>query len=48
MALLQAVPGVDHVRRLAIGQVPDRATTLAAGRFLVCSGRHRIDLVFGP
>jgi len=47
IALLQGVSGVDHLRLLAIEQVPDRSATEATGRFLVCSGNHRIDLIFG-
>jgi hypothetical protein len=47
VALLQGIPGVDYLRLLDIAEVPDRAGTEATGRFLVCSGSHRIDLVFG-
>ncbi len=47
VALLQGLAGVDHLRLLDITEVPDRAGTEATGRFLVCSGTHRIDLVFG-
>jgi predicted phage baseplate assembly protein len=46
-ALLQAVPGVDHLRRLEIDLVPDRAGAEATRRFLLCSGLHAIDLVVG-
>jgi len=44
-AMLEALPGVDHVARLQVAVTPDRGgANLAAGRFLVYSGRHRIQL----
>lgn len=45
MAVLQSVKGVDHVRELGISQVEARDGARATGRFLICSGRHRINLV---
>jgi predicted phage baseplate assembly protein len=55
-ALLEAIPGVDHVRSLKIREAVDRridqtvddtedlAQTKKTGRFLVYSGMHRIQL----
>jgi hypothetical protein len=51
IALLAAVPGVDHIDSLSIGESVDPPTLDLAkvkntGRFLVYSGEHRIELVF--
>ncbi len=49
-ALLEAVPGVDHVRSLMIEEKVEATEDLAkikrTGRFLVHSGKHKITLVF--
>ncbi|MGR9087490.1 MAG: putative baseplate assembly protein [Gammaproteobacteria bacterium] len=44
-ALLDSVPGLDHVESLQIAFEEERPGIRASGRFLVCSGRHRITLV---
>ena len=43
-ALLESVPGVDHVRSLTVRHFEDQAGIEATGRFLVYSGRHTITL----
>jgi predicted phage baseplate assembly protein len=45
-ALIETVPGVDHVRYLQITETEDRPGVRATGRFLVFSGQHRIEVVF--
>jgi hypothetical protein len=45
-ALIEAVPGVDHVRSLTITETEDQAGVSATGRFLVFSGTHTTTLVF--
>jgi predicted phage baseplate assembly protein len=45
-ALVSDVPGVDHIRTLAIAQVEEPKDALLTGRFLVYSGQHRITLTF--
>jgi predicted phage baseplate assembly protein len=45
-ALIEAVPGVDHVRSLTVVEIEDQAGVKATGRFLVYSGTHKISLVF--
>jgi hypothetical protein len=45
-ALLESVPGVDHVRYLLISEVEDQPGVRGTGRFLVFSGEHQISLVF--
>lgn len=45
-ALLEAVPGVDHLRSLEIVEQEDQPGVSATGRFLVFSGTHAISLVF--
>lgn len=45
-AVISAVPGVDHVRGLAMQQVEDVSHTLETGRFLVYSGQHTVTLGF--
>ena len=47
--VLEAVPGVDYVRSLTVALSDDqRPGAGATGRFLVASGMHRLDLVYGP
>jgi predicted phage baseplate assembly protein len=45
-ALLEAVPGVDHIRSLHKQESEERSGALATGRFLVYSGTHTISLTF--
>ena len=45
-ALIEAVPGVDHIRSLKITEVEDQSGVDATGRFLVFSGAHSISLFF--
>jgi predicted phage baseplate assembly protein len=45
-ALIEAVPGVDHIRSLTITETEDQPGVSATGRFLVFSGEHEITLVF--
>jgi predicted phage baseplate assembly protein len=45
-ALLEAIAGVDYVRTLEVAVSEDLPGSEATGRFLINSGRHRIDLVF--
>jgi hypothetical protein len=45
-ALIEAVPGVDHIRSLKITEVEDQSGVDATGRFLVFSGSHSISLFF--
>jgi hypothetical protein len=45
-ALIEAVPGVDYLRSLAIAELEDQPGVGATGRFLVFSGTHTISLVF--
>jgi hypothetical protein len=45
-ALIEAVPGVDHIRLLTIAEVEDQSGVEATGRFLVFSGAHSISLFF--
>jgi predicted phage baseplate assembly protein len=45
-ALLEAVPGVDHLRSLQITESEERPGALTSGRFLVYSGIHDIRLTF--
>jgi hypothetical protein len=45
-ALIEAIPGVDHVRALKVIETEDRpGKTGKTGRFLVYSGQHKISLV---
>src|SRR5262249_4627092 len=39
-ALIEAVPGVDHIRSLTIAEIEDQPGVNATGRFLVFSGAH--------
>ena len=43
IALVEGLPGVDHVRHLAMAEAADGP--ILTGRFLVCSGDHRVTLV---
>lgn len=45
-ALLEAVPGVDHLASLQVTAGEERPGLLAGGRFLVHSGNHDIRLSF--
>jgi hypothetical protein len=45
-ALLEAVPGVDHIRGLQVTETEERPGALVTGRFLVYSGQHSIHLTF--
>lgn len=45
-ALIEAVPGVDHVRTLQVDATEDQPGVRDTGRFLVYSGTHQIRLVF--
>jgi predicted phage baseplate assembly protein len=45
-SLLEAVPGVDHVRRLVVGKVPNDPPL--GGLLLVCSGDHAVTVVGPP
>ena len=44
-ALIEAVPGVDHVRALDVVEVEDVAGVTLTGRFLVYSGEPAISAV---
>lgn len=46
-ALLEAVPGVDHLNDLQVSEIEERPGAIAGGRFLVYSGEHDIRLTFG-
>ena len=43
IALVEGLPGVDHVRHLAMAEAADGP--ILPGRFLICSGDHRVTLV---
>ena len=45
-ALIEAVPGVDHIRSLSILETGDQTGVSDTGRFLVFSGAHSISFVF--
>jgi len=45
-ALIEAVPGVDHIRSLLILEDEDQLGVSDTGRFLVFSGTHTISFVF--
>lgn len=45
-ALIESIPGVDHVHRLAVDMAPDDGL-LNPDRFLVYSGDHEITMVSG-
>jgi hypothetical protein len=44
-ALIESVPGVDHIRFLQITEVEDQPGVRKTSRFLVFSGEHQISLV---
>jgi hypothetical protein len=44
LALIESVPGVDHVRYLDIVETEDQPGVRETGRFLAFSGRHRISM----
>jgi predicted phage baseplate assembly protein len=46
LALVEGIPGVDHVRFLKIDETEDLEAVRRTGRFLVYSGQHQINLVF--
>ncbi len=41
-AVLEAVPGVDHVRSLQVQEIAERLGAAETGRFLVYSGEHKV------
>jgi len=43
-ALIENVPGVNHVRDLRLIQRPDRPSTERSGHFVICPGSHKITL----
>jgi predicted phage baseplate assembly protein len=45
-AIINGVPGVDHLRTLSMSRHEDLAGAEATGRFLVYSGQHQIDFTF--
>ena len=45
-ALIEAVPGVDHIRSLSILEMRINPVLNDTGRFLVFSGTHTISFVF--
>lgn len=45
-ALIEAIPGVDHVRTLKVDETEDQAGVSQTDRFMVYSGTHRISLTF--
>ena len=45
-AIVDAVAGVDHIRKLSATQHEDLVGSRVTGRFLVYSGQHRISLKF--
>lgn len=47
-ALLEAVPGVDHVRSLNVDEEEEQPEVKKTGRFLVYSGMHNIKMLFEP
>lgn len=44
-ALIESVPGVDHLPALVVEEIEDLPGVIATGRFLVYSGTHTIGLV---
>ncbi len=40
--LLESIPGVSHIRELHVSLVPDRLGSDKTGRFLICSGNHKV------
>jgi hypothetical protein len=45
-ALIEAIPGVDHVRTLDVKESEDRPGSRATGRALVYSGSHTIRMTY--
>ena len=45
-ALIEAIPGVDHINLLDVDDTEDQPGAKQTGRFLVYSGRHTIRLTF--
>ena len=45
-ALIEAIPGVDHVRTLDVKESEDRPGSRATGRALVYSGSHNIRMTY--
>lgn len=45
-ALIEAVPGVDHIRTLNVVETEDQPGVKNTGNYLVYSGKHEISLVF--
>jgi hypothetical protein len=45
-ALIEAVPGVDHIGKLQVEAIEDQVGVKDTGRYLVYSGTHQISLVF--
>jgi hypothetical protein len=46
LALIEDVSGVDHVRFLEVTEIEDVPLARQTDRFLVYSGKHRVDLAF--
>ena len=40
--LLEGIPRVSHVRELDVSLIPDRPGSERTGRFLICSGNHKV------
>jgi len=40
--LLEEIPGVSHIRELRVSLIPDRPGSEKTGRFLICSGNHKV------
>jgi len=40
--LLESIPGVSHIRELRVTLTPDRPGSDKTGRFLICSGNHKV------
>jgi hypothetical protein len=45
-ALIESVPGVDHIRTLQVEVIEDQTGVKNTDRFLVYSGTHQVSLVF--
>ncbi|MBF2050527.1 MAG: putative baseplate assembly protein [Elainella sp. C42_A2020_010] len=45
-ALLESIPGVDHIRSLTVTQTPDFPNTEQSSRALIYSGTHTLNLTF--
>jgi hypothetical protein len=42
--LLESIAGVSHVRELRVSLTPDRPGSEKTGRFLICSGSHKVAI----